>query len=129
MKKTVYPKDYVKATEIPPGYLQTSRFTTPSIRTDAQRNALEAFEIAVVVKYDQFKKLCDRQLHFTSDSSWTGTITEYEEGYYVEVEGVRSKFQAFVRGDDVIRKPVKLGDKIHVYRFTGWDGLVNWMSS
>ena len=32
------------------GYLQTTKFTTPSIKTDDQRNALEAFEIAVIEK-------------------------------------------------------------------------------
>lgn len=39
---------------LPDGYLRTTKFTSPSIRTDDQRNALEALEIAITDKFDEF---------------------------------------------------------------------------
>ena len=121
----------VKATEeiLPhPGFLKTSKFTAPSIKTDEQRNALEAFEIAVTQKYKQFDALLSRQLYLTSDTAWTGKIDEYETGYYVQVEATRSNFNAFVQGDTVIRKPRNPGEKIATYEIEGYSGTVHWMS-
>ena len=50
----------------------------------------------------------ERQFALTSDTSWSGVIEEYPEGYYIKLEGTRSGFQAFVQRDNVVRKPVKL---------------------
>ena len=52
-------KRYVHSTEMPDGFLKTSRFTAPSINTHEKRNALEALEIAIAQKYDQFKAMLD----------------------------------------------------------------------
>lgn len=122
-------KKWIHASEIPEGYLRTSKFTTPSIRTDEQRNALEAFEIAITEKFKQFDQMCDIQLHLTSDSAWTGVIDEYPEGYYIQLNATRSGFQAFVEGDHVIRKPRKLGEKLHSFNVDGNGGTIYFMSS
>lgn len=117
-----------KNNELPDGYLRTTRFTTPSIKTDAQRNALEAFELAVSQKFKQFDDFMTRQIYLTSDTSWSGVIEEYPEGYYVKLEGTRSGFQAFVQGDSVIRKPTKLSPMSAYYEVNGNAGTVYWMS-
>ena len=121
-------KRWIHASEIPNGYLKTSKFTAPSIRTDDQRNALEALEIAITEKFKQFDTMCDIQFHLTSEASWTGYIDEYPEGYYIRLEATRSGFQAFVQGDVVIRKPRKLSEKIGTYEVEGTAGRVDWMS-
>lgn len=121
-------KRYISTSEIPDGYLRTTRFTTPSIKTNDQLNALEAFEIAVTEKFDQFEKFCDIQLHLTSDSSWTGTIYEYEAGYWIKLQATRSSFQAFVSGDSVVRKPNNSGELIGRYDVEGNRGTVYYMS-
>lgn len=114
--------------EIPPGYLKTSKFTAPSIKTHDQQNACEAFDLAVTQKFPQFDSFMDRQIYLTSDTSWSGVIEEYPEGYYVKLEGTRGGFQAFVQGDSVIRKPVKLSPMIGYYQANGNSGTVYWMS-
>lgn len=121
-------KRYIRTSEIPDGYLRTTKFTTPSIRTDDQRNALEALEIAITEKFDQFDKMNDITLHLTSDSFWHGVIEEYEEGYYIKLSATRSGFQAFVQGDSVIRKPRNLSDRIAYYDVEGNRGTVEFMS-
>lgn len=63
-------KRYIQTSDIPDGYLRTTKFTTPSIKTDDQRNALEALEIAIAEKFDQFDKMNEITLHLTSDSFW-----------------------------------------------------------
>ena len=115
-------------TEIPAGYLKTTKFTAPYIKTDDQRNALEALEIAIVEKFKQFDTMCDIQFHLTSEASWRGTIDEYPEGYYIQLEATRSGFQAFVEGDHVIRKPRKLSEKIRSYDVAGVNGRVDYLS-
>lgn len=115
-------------TEMPAGYLKTTKFTTPYIKTDDQRNALEALEIAIAEKFKQFDTMCDIQFHLTSEASWRGTIDEYPEGYYIQLEATRSGFQAFVEGDHVIRKPRKLSDKIRSYDVAGVNGRVDYLS-
>lgn len=124
--------DVTGATEadgMPAGYLKTSRFTAPSIKTDEQRNALEAFEIAISQKFKQFESMCDRQFYLTSDSAWTGSIYQYERGYYIQLEATRSNFSAFVEGDDVIRKPRNVGELLGRFDVSGNSGKVDWMSS
>lgn len=121
-------KRYVRTSEIPDGYLKTTRFSTPSIRTDDQRNALEALEIAITEKFDQFDKMNEITLHLTSDSFWQGVIEEYPEGYYIKLSATRSGFQAFVQGDSVIRKPRNLSDRIAYYEVKGNRGTVEFMS-
>ena len=116
------------AEELPAGYLKTTRFTAPSIKTDEQRNALEALEIAISEKFKQFDQMCDIQFHLTSDASWRGTIDEYPEGYYIKLEVTRAGFQAFVEGDHVIRKPRKLSEKIRTFDVQGTNGEVYYMS-
>ena len=116
---------------IPDGYLRTTKFTTPSIKSEIQRNALEAFEIAVCEKFDQFDRFCDIQCYLTSGCNWTGIIDEYEVGYYIQIEGTRCSFNAFVCGDSVIRKlsSKKLGNKLRSFSISGIEGLVSWMSA
>lgn len=126
MKRYIHSAD--NAREIPSGYLKTSKFTAPSIKTDDQRNACEAFELAVTQKFPQFDNFMNRQIYLTSDTSWSGIIEEYPEGYYVKLEGTRGGFQAFVQGDSVIRKPVKLSPMIGYYQANGNSGTVYWMS-
>lgn len=121
-------KRYIRTSEIPDGYLRTTKFTTPSIRTDDQRNALEALEIAITEKFDQFDKMNEITLHLTSDSFWQGVIEEYEEGYYIKLSATRSGFQAFVQGDSVIRKPRNLSDRIAYYDVEGNRGTVEFIS-
>ena len=126
MKRYIHFAAEVK--EIPPGYLKTSKFTAPSIKTWDQQNAAEAFDLAVTQKFAQFDKMMDIQLHLTSDTSWTGKIDEYEQGYYVQLEATRSSFNAFVSGDSVIRKPRDPGEKIGTYDVSGNAGAIYWMS-
>ena len=114
--------------EIPPGYLKTSKFTAPSIKTWDQQNAAEAFDLAVTQKFAQFDKMMDIQMHLTSDTGWTGKIDEYEQGYYVQLEATRSSFNAFVSGDSVIRKPRDPGEKIGTYDVSGNAGAIYFMS-
>ena len=124
-------KKYIKSTEIPDGYLKTSKFTAPSIKTREQRNALEAIEIAIVEKFDQFDKFIDRQFYMTSSGHWDGKVDEYESGYYIQLIATRAAFNAFVANGTVIRKPVgsKLGKLIHSFDVSGDSGEVQWMSS
>lgn len=119
-------KKWVYASEIPEGYFRTSKFIA---QTDEQRNALEAFEIAVTEKFKQFDQMCAIQTHLTSDSSWSGVIDEYPEGYYIQLDATRSGFQAFVQGDHVIRKPRKLSEKLHSFNVDGNSGTIYFMSS
>ena len=121
-------KRYVHAADDTAGYLQTTRFTTPSIKTDDQRNALEALEVAMLEKRKQFDAMCDIQLHLTSEATWRGVINEYEQGYHILLEATRSSFQAFVHGDQVIRKPRNAGLAIRQYKVEGVRGRVEWMS-
>ncbi len=114
--------------KIPDGYLKTSKFTTPSIKTDGQRNALEAFEIAVSEKFKQFEDFMTRQVYLTSESSWRGKIEKYSDGYYINLEGTRSGFQAFVSGDSVVRKPRRTSGLLGWYEVDGNSGTVYWMS-
>lgn len=123
MKRLVY------ATEMPQGYLKTTRMNCPSIKTDDQMNALEALEIAITAKFDQFDKFMDRQYYLTSAGSWSGRIEVYPSGYYINLEGTRSGFQAFVSGDNVIRKPRMLGDMEGYYNVNGDNGQVYFMSA
>lgn len=126
MKRYIHSAVEVK--EIPPGYLKTSKFTAPSIKTGDQQNAAEAFDLAVTQKFEQFDNFMNRQIYLTSDTSWSGIIEEYPEGYYVKLEGTRGGFQAFVDGDSVIRKPMKLLPMIGYYDVNGSAGTVYWMS-
>lgn len=121
-------KRYIRSSDIPGGYLRTTRITTPSIKTDDQRNALEALEIAITEKFDQFDKMNEITIHLTSDSFWQGVIEEYEEGYYIKLSATRSGFQAFVQGDSVIRKPRNLSDRVAYYDVEGNRGTVYFMS-
>ena len=123
-------KRYVHAMtrEMPDGYLRTTKFTAPSIKSDDQRNALEAFELAVSQKFKQFDDFMNRQAALTSDPSWTGVIEEYPEGYLIKLEGTRSGFTAFVDGDTVVRKPIKLSPMVGYYNASGNSGTVQWMS-
>ena len=121
-------KRYIQTSDIPGGYLRTTKFSTPSIKTDDQRNALEALEIAITEKFDQFDRMNEITIHLTSDSFWQGVIEEYEEGYYIKLSATRSGFQAFVQGDSVIRKPRNLSDRIAYYEVEGNRGTVEFMS-
>ena len=118
----------IYANEMPDGYLKTTRFTTPSIKTDDQRNALEALELAISEKFAQFDRMCDITFNLTSEAHWDGVIDEYEEGYYIQLFGTRSSFNAFVSGDLVIRKPRNLSEKIGSYKVEGYNGTVDYMS-
>lgn len=129
LNKQLNKKKITSDEELPAGYLETTRFTTPYIKTDDQRNALEALEIAIAEKYRQFKTMCDIQFHLTSDASWRGTIDEYPEGYYIVLEVTRAGFQAFVSGDQVIRKPRKLSPKVRTYDVAGTNGRVDYLRS
>lgn len=121
MKRWIHSAETV---EMPDGYLRTTKFTAPGIRTDEQRNVLEAIEIAITEKFKQFDSMCDIQLHLTSDASWRGVVDEYEEGYYIQLEATRSGFNAFVQGDHVIRKPRNLSEPIARYNVDGNRGTV-----
>lgn len=116
--------------EVPGGYLNTNKFSCPSIKTDEQRNALEALEIAICDKFTQFENFCDRQFYLTSESSWTGTITLYDSGcYYIKLEGTRCEFSAFVQGDEVIRKrPSLASNAVGYFDVEGNRGSVYFMS-
>lgn len=116
------------STEMPEGYLGTTKFTARNIETDDQRNALEALEIAISEKFKQFDSMIAVQFGLTSGSSWEGTIDEYPEGYYIQLTATRSSFNAFVSGDSVIRKPRNLSDKIGSYLVSGDAGTVYYMS-
>lgn len=123
-------KKLIRSTEeIPNGYLTTNKFNAPFIRTDGQRNALEALEIAISQKFKQFNSMCDIQFHLTSAPTWSGTIDEYDEGYYIQLEATRSSFQAFVQNDTVIRKPRNLSNEVTRYRVYGEEGQVTHMTS
>ena len=119
----------IQKEEMPAGFLKTSKFTAPSIKTPAQRNALEAFEIAVTEKFKQFDGMLGVQMGLTSGTGWSGVIDEYPEGYYIQINATRSNFQAFVQGDHVIRKPRVLSDKVAHYNIDGDGGTVYFMSS
>lgn len=121
-------KRLIRAAEMPAGYLKTTRINCPSIKTDDQMNALEALEIAIAAKFDQFDKFMDRQYYLTSGGSWRGTIEVYPEGYYINLEGTRSGFQAFVSGDSVIRRPRRLSKMEGYYDIDGDNGQVYNMS-
>ena len=117
------------SSELPKGYLKTNRFNAPFINTDVKRNALEALEIAIAEKFKQFDTMCDIQFHLTSAPTWSGTIDEYDEGYYIQLEATRSSFQAFVQNDAVIRKPRNLSNEVTRYRVYGEEGQVTHMTS
>ena len=121
-------KRWIHAAEMSAGYLKTTRINCPSIKTDDQMNALEALEIAIAGKFDQFDKFMDRQIYLTSAGSWSGRIEVYPSGYYINLEGTRSGFQAFVSGDNVIRKPRTLDNMEGYYDVNGDNGQVYWMS-
>lgn len=121
-------KRWIHASEMPAGYLKTNSINCPSIRTADQMNALEALEIAIAGKFDQFDKFMDRQIYLTSAGSWSGRIEVYPSGYYINLEGTRSGFQAFVSGDNVIRKPRTLNNMEGYYDVNGDNGQVYWMS-
>ena len=128
-----YDDDEIEASEtienqVPPGFLSTTKFTTPSIKTDDQRNALEALEIAISEKFQLFDKMCERAMYLNSEASWEGYIYEYEEGYYIDLTATRSSFTAFVAGDSVIRKPRNLNGPIARYDVEGVNGQVYYMS-
>ena len=78
--------------------------------------------------FDQFEKFMNRQAYLTSDTSWSGYIEVYPEGYYINLEGTRSGFQAFVSKDLTIRKPRKLGPMEGFYYVDGSAGQVYYMS-
>ena len=67
-------KRLIRSSQMPAGYLKTTRITTPSIKTDDQRNALEALEIAISEKFAQFDAFMSRQTYLTSAGSWRGVI-------------------------------------------------------
>ena len=117
-------KRYIRSSELPGGYLKTNHFNSTINNT----SVLEAIELAISEKFDQFDKMMERQMYLTSGTSWTGKVTEYPEGYYIQLEATRSSFQAFVSGDDVIRKPVKLSDPIAEYDVSGDAGHIQWVS-
>lgn len=122
-------KRYIHAAqELPDGYLTTTIFNCRSIKTDDQRNALEALEIAISQKFNQFDKMNEITSHLTSDTHWEGKITEYGNGYYIQLEGTRSSFVAFVSANRVIRKPRNAGDVIRYYEVEGREGQVEKMS-
>ncbi len=118
-------KRYIRSAELPPGYLKTNRFNS---RLNGNNNVLEAIEIAISLKFDQFDRMLDRQMYLTSGTSWSGKVTEYPEGYYIELEATRSSFQAFVAGDSVIRKPTRLSDPVGQYDVQGDAGTVQYIS-
>lgn len=126
MKRWIHASE--DTSQIPAGYLKTNRFNCPSIKTDDQRNALEALELAISQKFNQFDKMNEITLHLTSDEFWQGTITWFEEGYYIQLEGTRSSFTAFVTGDSVIRKPRKGLTPVATYKVEGRCGQVEYMS-
>ena len=129
MKRWIYTNSVVDdVNTIPAGYLRTTKFTAPSIRSDDQRNALEALEIAIMQKFKQFESMCDRTFYLTSSAFWQGTIYQYEEGYYIQLDGTRSNFSAFVKLDSVIRKPRYLGELIARYDVEGENGEVSYLS-
>lgn len=117
-------KRYIKSSELPSGYLGTNKFSVHRNLTDDEMNVVEAFEIAVTEKFDQFDRFCDIQLHLTSGSSWIGEVYEYEAGYWIKLSATRSGFQAFVSGDHVIRKPRNAGELIATYQIEGERGTI-----
>lgn len=117
-------KRVIRASELPPGYLETNRFNS---RIN-DNNVLEAVEIAIAEKFDQWEKTMDRQFYLTSGTGWRGEVTQYPEGYYVKVEVTRGGFQAFVEGDHVIRKPVRLSEPIGKFDIQGDKGHVEFVS-
>lgn len=117
-------KRVIKASELPAGYLQTTRFNS---RIN-DNNVLEAVEIAIAEKFDQWEKTMDRQFYLTSGTGWQGTVTAYPEGYYIQIDVTRGGFQAFVEGDHVIRKPRVLSDPIGTYSISGDKGHVQYVS-
>ena len=117
-------KRVVRASELPPGYLTTTRFNS---RIN-DNNVLEAVEIAIAEKFDQWEKTMDRQFYLTSGTGWRGEVIQYPEGYYVKVEVTRGGFQAFVEGDHVIRKPVRLSEPIGKFDIQGDKGHVEFVS-
>ena len=122
-------KRYIRTAELPAGYLKTNRFNSKI----ADNNVLQAIEIAISQKFDSFEEFCDRQLHFTSDSAWTGTVTQYElQGYYIQLEATRAQFVAFVdETGNVIRKPRNLDPKsiIGEWDVSGNRGHIEFVSS
>lgn len=118
-------KRWIHASEdMPEGYLQTTRFNSNMPDSAGARNVLEAIEIAVMDRYKQFNDMCQRTYLLTSDCGWSGTVDEYPEGYYIQIEGTRAAFSAFVSGDRVIRKPRLLSDKIKTWNVAGNEGHI-----
>lgn len=71
-----------------------------------QRDIAEQVECLMVGKEKQFEKFIDITVYLTSDSSWNGVVTEYNEGYYIELHGTRSGIKGFIDcNGNCIRKP------------------------
>ena len=119
-------KLYVKSAELPDGFLKTNHFNS---RINGNNHILEVIEFAIAAKFDQFDKMLDRQMYLTSGTSWSGKVTEYPEGYYIQIEATRSSFQAFVSANgDVIRKPTRLSDPVGEYDVSGDAGHIQYIS-
>ncbi len=114
----------VECADLPNGYLKTNRFNS---RIN-DNNVLEAIEIAISQKFDQWSKTMDRQFYLTSGTGWNGIVVQYPEGYYIQVDVTRGRFQAFVEGDHIIRKPLKLSDPIGKFWISGDGGHVEYIS-
>lgn len=123
-------KRRVVASELPAGYLKTNKFNS---KINGNNNILQAIEIAIAQKFDQFDNFCQRQFYLTSDASWEGTVTYYENrGWYIQLVGTRSDFNAFVDEDgNVIRKPRNLdpNDITGQYSVSGNNGHVQFIST
>lgn len=115
--------------DMPRGYLKISGYLTHSIRTAERMDALEAVEFAVRQKFKQFAAMNSRTFDLASESPWQGYVFHYEKGYYIQLEGTKSNFVAFVADDKVIRKPRNTGFLIHRYYIEGCDGLIEFMSN
>lgn len=92
-----------------------------SLKTQEQFNIAEVIEICMMEKEAQFIKFLERTNHFTSDMGWTGNITEYEQGFYLDLCATQCTFKCFLDNtNNVIRKPnnIKL-DKIRCYTVSG----------
>jgi len=118
-------KRMITSAEIPAGYLKTNKFNS---RIN-DNNVLEAIEIAIAEKFEQWEKTMDRQFYLTSGTGWQGEVIEYPEGYYILIDITRGGFQAFVDGDRVIRKPRVLSNPVAKYSVSGDKGHVEYVST
>ena len=81
---------------------------------NAEQIAITILKTMPREKLATLKKACERNSHCTSSYMLeNGTITRYEEGYYVKLEGVRSGFSVFysTAKEGITRKPNK--NKLH----------------